>query len=190
MTFKNKNFFSFLRLFIKMPIMFCVFFCFSSFLISHSDFRPTTLGKKQEKIRLRIYKIYAWGFPLLITMIAAIMDNIPDAQHLLRPRFGEITCWFVGECFATAHELKVHVRWRYNSMRYGSVWLWCVCSFVTFNIWFLGDMEMFVYFFGPIGLLLCVNICFFASTTRSLMCGLWKQDDVKSSTERYSQNYC
>lgn len=70
----------------------------SFFLISHRDFRPTTLGKKQEKIRLRIYKIYAWGFPLLITIIAAIMDNLPDAQHLLRPRFGEITCWFVGEC--------------------------------------------------------------------------------------------
>lgn len=45
-------------------------------------------------------------------------------------------------------------------------------------------MEVFVYFFGPIGFLLLVNIILFASTTRQLMCGLWKQDDVKSSTER------
>ncbi|XP_055301483.1 probable G-protein coupled receptor Mth-like 1 [Sitodiplosis mosellana] len=106
------------------------------------DFRPTTLGKKQEKIRLRVYRTYAWGFPFLITAIAAIMDNLPDSHDVLRPKFGEKTCWFVG------------------------------------------DMEIFVYFFGPIGLLLFINICLFASTTRQLMCGLWKQDDVKSSTER------
>lgn len=46
-------------------------------------------------------------------------------------------------------------------------------------------MEVFVYFFGPIGFLLFVNIVLFASTTRQLMCGLWNQDDVKSTTERY-----
>lgn len=71
--------------------LYSIFFIFS-------DFRPTTLGKKQEKIRLRVYKIYAWGFPLLITIIAAIMDNLPDSQNLLRPRFGEKKCWFVGKC--------------------------------------------------------------------------------------------
>lgn len=31
-----------------------------------------------------------------------------------------------------------------------------------------GDMEIFVYFFGPIGLLLFINICLFASTTRQV----------------------
>ncbi|XP_031619298.1 probable G-protein coupled receptor Mth-like 1 [Contarinia nasturtii] len=110
--------------------------------LTFRDFRPTTLGKKQEKIRLRVYKIYAWGFPFLITAIAAIMDNLPDTQDVLRPRFGEKSCWF------------------------------------------FGNMEIFVYFFGPVGMLLLINICLFASTTRQLMCGLWKQDDVKSSTER------
>lgn len=152
-------------------------------LISHRDFRPTTLGKKQERIRLRIYKIYSWGSSVLITSIAALMDNLPDSQHLLRPRFGEITCWFVGKCTNCSWNQNYMLSFdtiKWNKMKWNGMW----CSFVTFKHSILGDMEMFVYFFGPIGLLLCINICFFASTTRSLMCGLWKQDDVKSSTER------
>lgn len=47
-----------------------------------------------------------------------------------------------------------------------------------------GDMEIFAYFFGPIGILLCVNVLLFLSTARQLTCGLWKRDDVKSTTER------
>lgn len=47
-----------------------------------------------------------------------------------------------------------------------------------------GDMEMLAYFFGPIGILLCVNVLLFLSTARQLTCGLWKRDDVKSTTER------
>lgn len=47
-----------------------------------------------------------------------------------------------------------------------------------------GDMEIFAYFYGPIGILLCVNILLFLSTARQLTCGLWKRDDVKSTTER------
>uniref|UniRef100_A0A182YSA4 Uncharacterized protein n=2 Tax=Cellia TaxID=44534 RepID=A0A182YSA4_ANOST len=45
-------------------------------------------------------------------------------------------------------------------------------------------MEMLTYFFGPIGILLGVNLLLFASTARQLTCGLWKRDDVKSTTER------
>uniref|UniRef100_A0A1B0DB06 G-protein coupled receptors family 2 profile 2 domain-containing protein n=2 Tax=Phlebotomus papatasi TaxID=29031 RepID=A0A1B0DB06_PHLPP len=47
-----------------------------------------------------------------------------------------------------------------------------------------GDVEILTYFFGPIGVLLFVNIILFASTARQLTCGLWKRDDVKSTTER------
>uniref|UniRef100_A0A7G3AVA5 Putative g-protein coupled receptor mth-like 1 isoform x2 n=1 Tax=Lutzomyia longipalpis TaxID=7200 RepID=A0A7G3AVA5_LUTLO len=50
--------------------------------------------------------------------------------------------------------------------------------------WFYGDVEMLTYFYGPIGVLLFVNIILFASTARQLTCGLWKRDDVKSTTER------
>ncbi|EDS29618.1 conserved hypothetical protein [Culex quinquefasciatus] len=50
--------------------------------------------------------------------------------------------------------------------------------------WFYGDMEILTYFFGPVGILLCINLLLFASTARQLTCGLWKRDDVKSTTER------
>ncbi|XP_018403809.1 PREDICTED: probable G-protein coupled receptor Mth-like 1 [Cyphomyrmex costatus] len=50
--------------------------------------------------------------------------------------------------------------------------------------WFYGDMEILAYFFGPIGVLLAVNLMFFAVTARELTCGLWKGEFVKSTTER------
>ncbi|KAG5684980.1 hypothetical protein PVAND_014183 [Polypedilum vanderplanki] len=108
------------------------------------DFRPTSMEKGQESIRLRIYEVYAWGMPIIITVVAAILDNLPESptDRFLRPRFGEKSCWFYG------------------------------------------DMEIFAYFFGPIGILLCVNILLFLSTARQLTCGLWKRDDVKSTSER------
>lgn len=87
----------FLIVFISLALF---FFLFSSF---YRDFRPTTLGKKQEKIRLRLYKTYAWGFAFLITAIAAVIDYLPQSHNLPRPRFGEKTCWFVGKyhfCFS------------------------------------------------------------------------------------------
>lgn len=109
------------------------------------DFRPTSLEKGQEMFRLRIYWVYAWGVPAIIAGVAAILDQIPSQgpnDKFLRPKFGEIRCWFAG------------------------------------------DMEILTYFFGPIGILLCINLLLFASTARQLTCGLWKRDDVKSTTER------
>ncbi|KAG5308796.1 MTH1 protein, partial [Acromyrmex insinuator] len=53
--------------------------------------------------------------------------------------------------------------------------------------WFYGDMEILAYFFGPIGVLLAVNLMFFAVTARELTCGLWKGEFVKSTTERNLQ---
>ncbi|KAL7031918.1 hypothetical protein ACKWTF_007172 [Chironomus riparius] len=108
------------------------------------DFRPTSMEKSQESLRLRIYEVYAWGMPIIITTVAAVLDNLPESptEAFLRPRFGENKCWFYG------------------------------------------DMEIFAYFFGPIGILLCINILLFLSTARQLTCGLWKQQDVKSTTER------
>ncbi|XP_058453499.1 probable G-protein coupled receptor Mth-like 1 isoform X1 [Malaya genurostris] len=110
------------------------------------DLRPTSLEKSQEICRLRIYEVYAWGVPLVIAGVAAILDNLPDTVYL-RPRFGERTCWFYG------------------------------------------DMEILTYFFGPVGILLCINLLLFASTARQLTCGLWKRDDVKSTTERKTKKY-
>lgn len=70
------------------------FFCLSS----SSDFRPSTLEKVQELVRLRIYQAYAWGIPLVIMTIAIILDNLPNGD-LLRPRFGQTRCGFDGRLF-------------------------------------------------------------------------------------------
>lgn len=65
----------------------------------YRDFRPTSLEKGQEIYRLRIYEVYAWGVPILITTIAAVLDNLPEnsSETFLRPRFGENKCWFYGK---------------------------------------------------------------------------------------------
>lgn len=47
-----------------------------------------------------------------------------------------------------------------------------------------GDVEILAYFFGPVGVLLFVNLSLFAATARELTCGLWKRELVKSTTER------
>ncbi|KAM7347331.1 adhesion G-protein coupled receptor methuselah-like 1 isoform 1-T4 [Cochliomyia hominivorax] len=106
------------------------------------DFRPSSLERNQELIRLRLYSAYAWGIPLLIATIAACVNLIPESS-LLRPGFGEHKCWFSGE-----------------------------------------RLSIFAYFFGPVGILLSINIMLFVSTTHQLTCGLWKRDDVKSTTEK------
>lgn len=57
------------------------------------------MEKGQELVRLRIYEVYAWGMPIIITAVAAILDNLPEGStdRFLRPRFGENKCWFYGE---------------------------------------------------------------------------------------------
>ncbi|XP_023167596.2 probable G-protein coupled receptor Mth-like 1 [Drosophila hydei] len=108
------------------------------------DFRPSSLERNQESIRLRLYSVYAWGLPLLICAIAAFVDQLPDTEtSMLRPGFGQPFCWFDNR-----------------------------------------SLTIFAYFYGPIGLLLCANIVLFISTTHQLTCGLWKRDDVKSTSEK------
>lgn len=58
------------------------------------DFRPTSLERGQETRRLRLYRAYAWGAPLLLAGAAAIMDSVPGA---FSPRFAERRCWFYGD---------------------------------------------------------------------------------------------
>lgn len=57
------------------------------------------MEKSQESLRLRIYEVYAWGMPIIITTVAAVLDNLPESptDAFLRPRFGENKCWFYGE---------------------------------------------------------------------------------------------
>lgn len=80
-----------------------IFNIFSNF----SDFRPTSMEKGQETLRLRIYELYAWGVPIFITIVGAILDNLPESptDKFLRPRFGENKCWFYGK-FSNLIQLK------------------------------------------------------------------------------------
>lgn len=60
----------------------------------------------------------------------------------------------------------------------------CFCFFHLFLYLPTDDKSILAYFFGPIGILLGINLLLFASTARQLTCGLWKREDVKSTTER------
>lgn len=117
------------------------------------DFRPTSAERSQEACRLRVYRVYAWGAPLALSVAAAALDApawpsasatsaAASASSPLRPRFAERRCWFAG------------------------------------------DAELLVYFFGPVGVLLLVNVALFAATARQLTCGLWRRDELKSTSER------
>ncbi|XP_063974263.1 probable G-protein coupled receptor Mth-like 1 [Diachasmimorpha longicaudata] len=63
------------------------------------DLRPASLEKGQETLRLRVYACYAWGCPLFVAGLAALLDHLPaqDNYTFLRPRFGEKQCWFYGD---------------------------------------------------------------------------------------------
>ncbi|XP_057657247.1 probable G-protein coupled receptor Mth-like 1 [Diorhabda carinulata] len=61
------------------------------------DLRPQSTEKSQERLRLRLYEVYAWGIPLLITVIAASLDLSSNQDEVLRPRFAEHNCWFAGD---------------------------------------------------------------------------------------------
>lgn len=56
------------------------------------------MERNQERNRLRIYKIYAFGVPLLISGIAAMRHSSSMAGDVyLQPRFCETEYWFAGE---------------------------------------------------------------------------------------------
>lgn len=69
------------------------------FSSSCRDLRPASLEKGQETLRLRVYACYAWGGPLLVAGLAALLDHLPSQPQytFLRPRFGDKQCWFYGK---------------------------------------------------------------------------------------------
>lgn len=57
------------------------------------------MEKSQERCRLRLYEIYAWGGPLLIAGTAAILDLVPKSPNstFLTPKFCINEVWFGGK---------------------------------------------------------------------------------------------
>lgn len=74
---------------------------FNAITYDFSDFRPTSLERSEQKVRLRIYKFYAWGVPLLISGVAATADytrkNSLAEGTYLRPQFCQTEHWFAGK---------------------------------------------------------------------------------------------
>lgn len=68
------------------------------FLYICRDLRPQSVEKHQERCRLRLYEIYAWGGPLLIAGTAAILDLVPKGpdSKFLTPKFCINEVWFGG----------------------------------------------------------------------------------------------
>ncbi|XP_003698810.2 probable G-protein coupled receptor Mth-like 1 [Apis florea] len=69
------------------------------------DLRPASLEKGQETLRLRVYACYAWGGPLLVAGLAALLDHLPPQPQytFLRPRFGVKQCWFYDDMAILAY---------------------------------------------------------------------------------------
>lgn len=78
-----------------------------SFFSDFRDFRPN-MERNQERNRLRIYKIYAFGVPLLISGIAAMRHTSSMAGDVLylQPRFCETEYWFAGEFFSSFWKIE------------------------------------------------------------------------------------
>ncbi|KAK4305471.1 hypothetical protein Pmani_022632 [Petrolisthes manimaculis] len=55
-----------------------------------------TVSGSPEWIRRRFvwYSVYSWGCPLLITIVAVIIEQLPDSYNLIKPDFGTDFCWF------------------------------------------------------------------------------------------------
>ncbi|XP_066952255.1 probable G-protein coupled receptor Mth-like 1 [Macrobrachium rosenbergii] len=51
---------------------------------------------EQSRLRFRLYSLYSWGCPFVIAVISVIIDSLPEDIEVIRPRFGETTCWFDG----------------------------------------------------------------------------------------------
>lgn len=141
-----------------------------------SDFRPTSFERGHEIARLRIYKVYAWGLPLIIASTAIYLDNVPKqpGDLVLRPKFGQPKCWFE-EGKISYFDFTMKRLTRTNITFY---------QFLSFSHLLADGLEILVYFYGPVGILLFINLMLFLSTARQLTCGLWKREEVKSTTER------
>ncbi|XP_076232667.1 adhesion G-protein coupled receptor methuselah-like 1 [Calliopsis andreniformis] len=103
--------------------------------------------------------------------------SLEKGQETLRLRVYAAYAWggpfLVAGVAALLDHLPAHPQYTFLRPRFGEK-----------HCWFYGDMEILAYFFGPIGVLLAVNLLFFAATARELTCGLWKGEFVKSTTER------
>lgn len=154
-----------------------------------SSFFFQNVESKQYKVKPFCFICWKWFYFKWLTSYSKIIAmNVSEHQKIYR---------------------RTNSLWRYVFRDHFSYQILLLNQLVYFL--FAGDKELLAYFYGldhlfiisvffnrpynitnthliifyrPVGILLFVNLLLFASTARQLTCGLWKRDEVKSTTER------
>lgn len=86
--------FSFLAAFFWLNVM-----CFDIWRVIRATVSciPLTGILANDAKKFKLYLVYAWGGPSIMTFVTVVLHNLPDQpvfSNLLRPGFGKISCWF------------------------------------------------------------------------------------------------
>ena len=91
-----------------------------------------------------LYNSYAWGFPTLLLIITIMIDKVSDVEERMKPGIGKRKCWFQGKISS-----------------YLNMFSWF--NFIRISE-FLDKLPEFLYFQGPLFVLLVMNMFFFVTT--------------------------
>ncbi|XP_066952174.1 uncharacterized protein [Macrobrachium rosenbergii] len=80
--------FSFLAAFFWLNVM-----CFDIWWTLKS-MRPVPETGELSRLRFKLYSLYSWGCPLVIAVVSAIIQSLPESVKVIRPNFGDAKCWF------------------------------------------------------------------------------------------------
>ncbi|XP_068204273.1 uncharacterized protein [Palaemon carinicauda] len=80
--------FSFLAAFFWLNVM-----CFDIWWTLKS-MRPVPETGELSRLRFKLYSLYSWGCPLVIAIVSAIIQSLPENIDVIRPNFGVSKCWF------------------------------------------------------------------------------------------------
>ncbi|KAG7156559.1 G-protein coupled receptor Mth-like 1-like 2 [Homarus americanus] len=80
--------FSFLAAFFWLNVM-----CFDIWWTLKS-MRPVAETGELSRFRFKMYSVYSWGCPIIISLVAIIVQALPEDFNVIRPDFGSKKCWF------------------------------------------------------------------------------------------------
>lgn len=129
-----------------------------------SGFRGFSGRKQSEKRRFILYNIYAWGVPLFLLTITAILNKTLGPDSNFSPKMGITKCWFEGKVLY--------------------FFLICVNSLKMF---FADSIATLIYFYSVLAVLILFNIVCFVLTTIKIRQA--KQDTAmlnKDESKRHS----
>lgn len=56
--------------------------------------RPVAESGERSRFRFKMYSLYSWGCPLLISIASLIVQELPDDLGVIKPNYGKSKCWF------------------------------------------------------------------------------------------------